>query len=263
MPWKVISQSVIGTLHKECNMPCQDFCRVHLLLDNEVVVGAVADGAGSAEQAETGAQSAVNTAIEYLSRKLPELITSENTVPAISQADIQVIGNMLIGEVRTTLQHAAVQLDCPLKELACTLVAFIATPQWAMALQVGDSFLIIREHNKTNYKLVFLPDRGEFVNETCFVTSEESSLTVQCTLLSERLDFICACTDGLESVAIQHKDWTPHTPFFQPLEHFVAYSSNLSEHLSYLTNFLASEKLNSKTRDDKTILLCTYNPNAG
>ena len=259
MPWKAVSQSVVGTLHQQRQIPCQDYGNWHLLQDGEIVLGAIADGAGSARYAEVGALSAVTVVLEYWSEHINEFVPVDNTAESIpTEADIQAPCHRLLQQVRQKLELKAVELDCPLGELACTLVAFLATPQWTIALQVGDSFLVVRGQEDLDYQLVFYPDRGELANETTFVTTQADELTMQCKVLSKRLKFICAATDGLESVAIHRQDWQPYPPFFEPLENFLTVANNLSQEELYLKNFLSSERLNARTSDDKTLLLCLY-----
>ena len=69
--------------------------------------------------------------------------------------------------------------------------------------------------------MVFQPDKGEFANETTFVTSKLAQETMQLKVLKQKTVFICAATDGLERVAIHFKGWEPFAPFFQPLESFM------------------------------------------
>jgi hypothetical protein len=71
-------------------------------------------------------------------------------------------------------------------------------------------------------------------------------------------EFICASTDGLERLAIQISDWTPFAPFFNPLEQYLRETDNLEKSDEYLMSFLNSERLNARTDDDKTLLLCLY-----
>lgn len=53
MGWKAIARSATGTSHLKQQMPCQDYGSYKIL--NNVMVGAVADGAGSAKYADVGA----------------------------------------------------------------------------------------------------------------------------------------------------------------------------------------------------------------
>ena len=140
--------------------------------------------------------------------------------------------------------------------MACTLIAFVATPNWIAAMQIGDGFLVIRLNNNQEYQLLLKPDKGEFINETKFVTSKNVLSTFNFKFLSGIPKFICASTDGLEKVAIRLSNWTPHAPFFNPLETYLEKTNNPESNKQYLEKFLNSERLNSRTNDDKTLLLC-------
>ncbi|QKQ78011.1 protein phosphatase 2C domain-containing protein [Nostoc sp. TCL240-02] len=80
---------------------------------------------------------------------------------------------------------------------------------------------------------------------------------MQVEVICEKQEFICASTDGLEKVAIRLSDWKPFSPFFKPLEEYLHETVNPKED-KYLTEFLNSERLNSRTDDDKTLLLCLF-----
>jgi hypothetical protein len=57
---------------------------------------------------------------------------------------------------------------------------------------------------------------------------------------------------------VRMQDWSPHAPFFSPFEACLRQLSAQSERDLYLKTFLESERLNSKTDDDKTLLACLY-----
>ena len=61
MGWRAIARSSIGTSHKKQQMPCQDYG--DYCISNNVIVGAVADGAGSAKFADIGAKLSVKTGL--------------------------------------------------------------------------------------------------------------------------------------------------------------------------------------------------------
>ncbi len=108
------------------------------------------------------------------------------------------------------------------------------------------------------YQLLFQPDKGEFANETTFITSANAVKEMQVKVISEKQEFICASTDGVEKVAIRLSDWEPFSPFFKPLEEYLHEQFNQEEEDKYLIEFLNSERLNSRTDDDKTLLLCLF-----
>jgi hypothetical protein len=53
-------------------------------------------------------------------------------------------------------------------------------------------------------------------------------------------------------------DWQPHAPFFKPLEEYLRETAKPEDDEKYVIDFLNSERLNSRTDDDKTLLLCLF-----
>lgn len=261
MVWKAIARSVTGTRHQEQHLPCQDFGGDRIL--DDVLIGAIADGAGSAKHAEVGARLAVETALAYLGESeiwLQQRQCSWRVFPVepLEKLTTTVFSHMT-QQVVTVLQRTATEKRADLKDFSCTLLAFVATPHWLAAMQIGDGFIVVRSPNQT-YQLLFQPDKGEYTNQTSFVTSRCALADMRTGVWTGSHPFICASTDGLESVAIHFKDWTPFPPFFKPLEEFLqeADPNSLEHNDSYLLNFLQSERLNQRTDDDKTLLLCCY-----
>ena len=64
MGWKVIARYEVGISHQKLDLPCQDFADFRIL--DDVIIGAVADGAGSAKYSDIGAKLAVEVVLEYL-----------------------------------------------------------------------------------------------------------------------------------------------------------------------------------------------------
>src|SRR5712692_9506769 len=66
---RIFGSAVIGPLHVQMNLPCQDACTFQSVPCGVGVI-AVADGLGSASKSEVGARlavhAAVNTALEFL-----------------------------------------------------------------------------------------------------------------------------------------------------------------------------------------------------
>ena len=81
---------------------------------------------------------------------------------------------------------------------------------------------------------------------------------MQVQVISGKQEFICASTDGLEKVAIRLSDWQPHAPFFKPLEECLRETLKPEDDEKYVIDFLNSKRLNSRTDDDKTLLLCYF-----
>ncbi len=142
------------------------------------------------------------------------------------------------------------QLD--INDLATTLLVVLVTSKRLAAMQIGDGFIVFKPLGG-NYQLLFQPDKGEYINETTFVTSSNALEDMQIKVLTEPVAFICVATDGVEKVSINYKNWQPFPPFFQPLEEYLQQTETpLQEDLE---EFLEREDLNKLTTDDKTLLL--------
>ncbi|MBC6431107.1 protein phosphatase 2C domain-containing protein [Nostoc sp. HG1] len=253
MNWKAVRDSAIGTSHQNQRIPCQDY--VDYRIFNDVIVGAVADGAGSAKHSDVGSKLAVETVLKYFS-EINEYPQSEDFSQPLSKEEAEKVFAKIMNQVITELQKQADEGDYFVNDLACTLLVFVATPECVTAMQIGDGFIVMRSQ-ESEYQLLFQPDKGEFINETTFITSTNAVKDMQVKVISEKQEFICASTDGLEKVAIRLSDWEPFSPFFKPLEEYLDESVDPKED-KYLTEFLNSERLNSRTDDDKTLLLCLF-----
>ncbi len=289
MIWKAIARSAIGTSHQKQQMSCQDYGDYKII--NNALIGAVADGAGSAKYSDIGAKLAVNTVLETITAqelatvaelwdsdsieetenqnnlvgKPPNISnkTEENSnssvavVQSVAEPKARKFFTNIIHRVVTALKERAAQENYSLEDLACTLLIVIATSDGIAAMQIGDGFITVRYPEKEP-ELLFPPDKGEYINETTFVTSANALKDMRVVVQPGHPEFICASTDGLERLAIRMSDWTPFAPFFQPLEEYLRETDNLEESDEYLIDFLNSERLNARTDDDKTLLLCLY-----
>jgi serine/threonine protein phosphatase PrpC len=252
MTWKFIARSAVGVSHIEQQIPCQDYTNYSLLNKGDVAIGAVADGAGMARHSDVGAKIVVETVLSALQDKSKFLTLAE--LRQYNQHQTRKLFEAVFHKAVGALKQEAQNQGCAFYDLACTIVAFLATPEWLGAMQIGDGFLITRLQEK-DYHLLFQPDKGEFINETTFITSKSALEEMQVEVLSGKQEFICASTDGLERVAIRMRDWTPFPPFFRPLEEFIKQTENPEAEDQYLLDFLNSERLNARTNDDKTLLL--------
>jgi len=259
MKWKTIVRCEVGTSHQKRQMPCQDYGHYVLIEDLNAVVGAVADGSGSAKYSEVGSKLAVDTVLSHLKEYLEWLNKEKIDLrQPISEAKAREVFGLTLARVVNVLKTKASASLFPLKELACTLLAFVATPDWIAAMQIGDGFIVVRCLEDSSYRLLFTPIKGEYASQTTFVTSSNALSEMKVTVLSGNKKFICASTDGLERVALNICDWIPGEIFFQPLEQYMQMSNDPEKEDKYIVNFLQSERLNTRTEDDKTLLLCMY-----
>jgi hypothetical protein len=261
--WRTVCQSAIGRFHIEAGLPCQDY-GAYQPLGKDILIGAVADGAGSAKHSDLGAKVAVETAIAFLTDLVD--IADDDGQTLAENSSQQELTNIfkrlfpkLLTQVQQQLQQQGQHQQLELSELATTLLVFIATSKWLAAMQIGDGFILIKPVGGV-YQLLFQPDKGEYINETTFITSANALAEMQIRVLAKPTEFICAATDGVEKVAINYANWQPFPPFFQPLEQYLQTTEKPLE--TDLKEFLEREDLNARTTDDKTLLLALWTQNS-
>ena len=249
MSWKILGGSSTGTKHLAMEKVCQDYVGYTTLLEGNLVVGAVSDGAGSAKCSDLGSKLAVKVAIS-------EIKTQKWDLKSLHEDQVERIFCKLIREVVNKLDAKAKANGLSINDLACTLLVFIASPNWLTAMQIGDGLIIVRPRGGS-YQLLFAPDKGEYANETSFITTP--NVRMQYSVRYTPFDFICAATDGIENISlIKQENWTPSTKFFEPLEKHISSVNSQKQKEADLYEFLGSARLNQATEDDKTLLICSY-----
>jgi hypothetical protein len=99
------------------------------------------------------------------------------------------------------------------------------------------------------------PQRGEYANETNFLTQEDALERIDTVILDAPLQSLAVLSDGLLRLAMQMPAHEPHLPFFKPLFAFAAHPADLQEASAKLAGFLASERVCARTDDDKSLVL--------
>jgi Protein phosphatase 2C len=270
MPWKAIACSAKGTSHEKTGKPCQDYAGFIRVNDSgeaddngDIAIGAVCDGAGSYKYSDLGSKLAVETVLKLLQDWLKWLKQQrEDLSRPISQAEAHQVFAKIISKVKEEFAAKAKEMSCEPKDLSCTLLVVVATPQWLVAMQIGDGFIVIRQPDLNDelseYKLLFQPTKGEYANQTTFITASNAREVMQCAVVPEPQQFIFASTDGLERLALEiGKESKPYPPFFDTFRDAIQIRSEAEEKNS-TEKWLQWEEVNNRTDDDKTILLCWY-----
>ena len=242
--WRLFGASVSGTSHLKTGIPCQDAHR-YVVLDNGVVIAAVADGAGSAKHADRGSVLAVEHAVTRLSNAL-------QTSNGIHEADALELMHTMTREVRASLETTVDGEDVVLADFATTLLVCFATKSLIAACQIGDG-AIVSITDAGEAQTLTQPNHGEYINETTFLTSDTfadaASYAVQ---ESGATNSIFMFTDGIQSLALNLSDYKPHTPFFKNIEQ---YARSAGANSAAVASFLASDRVCERTDDDKTLVI--------
>jgi hypothetical protein len=248
--WRHIAQSLQGPSHLADGIACQDSNLVHLLGGEATgtLVACVADGAGSAKFSDTGATIACNAVLENAAAHFE---TSGGHFDDLNREDVL----RWCEDARTRIQQEAKTRECNCRELATTLCVVIAAPNCSVFFQIGDGAIIVGSHGI--YGVVFWPQSGEYANSTNFLTADDFQDRLEFLTTTSRCSEVALFTDGLERLALRFDSQTPHGPFFAPLFRALRTSDNLDGLTAALRQFLASDSVQVRSDDDKTLILAT------
>lgn len=259
MSWIAAVDYRQGIAHRDAGIRCQDYGRL-IQPDSGTVIAALADGAGSAPMSRDGARLAVNAALPWMRERLRH--ATDPSRP-LAPPPLEDLFDGLISYLRALLQEAANLARRPRTDFATTLSLMILRPAGLAAAQIGDGSIVARRCNRSDnaadaYELVVAPHRGACVNETRFLTDPDSEDRLVRRRLDGPLHFVGASTDGLNSVSIDSREARVHAPFFAPIDRFAKESrSSMSVH-DGLREFLGSERLAERVKDDVTLFVCRW-----
>lgn len=248
-----MAASVIGTSHQRMGGSCQDSnaCIVFPHSpDGDVLLAVVADGAGSAKQAEAGSalacQSITASARRFLSRR---------RLARITQRTVQ----RWIGNFQQEVLNAASSLGLQPRDYACTLLAALVGQHHAVFFQIGDGSIVVSDAEEHSYGHVFWPDRGEYENATFFATDKRFAANLRFESVRRNVVEVAIFSDGLQRLTLDFQKTMPHQPFFRGIFPPVRKSSpeNAPQLTECLSEFLGSARVNQRTDDDKTLILAT------
>jgi serine/threonine protein phosphatase PrpC len=249
--WHIAGASVMGTSHQHMMPPrgCDDVCSWQYLPESSLVI-AVADGAGSASHAAEGATEAVQSAMD---------VAKDAVTRAQIPTDHETWNNMLHALLSTAQKRIGALACFPLTpgDYATTLLTVVITPLWLAALQVGDGAIILR-YNDERIEAATWPTKGEFVNETTFITSSRAHDDAQIIIMpSTEIRGVALMTDGIELISLDMTNHIASAPFFAPFFALMDAEGTSSEKEATIRSFLQSERVNGRTDDDKTLVLAT------
>lgn len=251
MSWKVIGQSVIGTSHIQSGKTCEDAINYRIVnagTTNEVLIAFVSDGAGSAAFAAQASSTAVQQAVTIAKSWLTEDVTLDDTHLL-----------QLAETIYDELNRLADEQQVPLNEFSCTLLGCIILPEQAGFLQIGDG-AIIRDDGSGHYTYLWWPHNGEYQNTTAFLIDDPNFKDLKIKIINEPIEEVALFTDGIQQLALNNERQAVHQPFFTDLFKWLRMAST-DEHVAILdqklTEYLSGNAINSRTDDDKTLLLAT------
>jgi len=251
--WRVVAASVQGSSHEKTGKPCQDAHKWRIL-DNDWIVAAVADGAGSAAHSDIGASVAVSHAVRLLSERIAER-SRTGTLTAGADTWRSWIRKVLestvgvVGDVAGAFQK-------PVREFASTLILMALSPSVTIAAQIGDGCIVVQAEDGA-IRALTQPAPSEYANETIFLVSPTAIDSAQFVMQETGVQSVAALSDGLQLLAMQYPAWEPFLPFFKPVFSFVRQQADEQAACAELNSLLMSDRVRTRSDDDITLLLAT------
>jgi hypothetical protein len=254
--WRFAYATAQGPSHIKHDVVCQDATSaqtVSLNSGQEYIVLAVADGAGTAAFADRGAALACSLVVG----ELADRIAGDGSLAALDLERAREIVTWCAGRIGTIAHEEGASP----RDFASTLLVAALGPDECAFLQVGDGVIVIRgvEAVDAEYKEVFWPDRGEYANETLFVTDPRGAERVRFDRWEGRIAEVALVTDGLQPLVLNYADRVVHPPFFAKTFALLAserpgFQETLSERLA---EALASPAFAERNDDDKAIAVAS------
>jgi hypothetical protein len=248
--WWVSAAAVPGRRHLAAGEPCQDaFCHVCFgSPEGEVLVAALADGAGSVPRAAEGAGLAVGIACNVARMGLEQGIAGDG--PAWRS-----FAEQLVVEVTARLVRTAVAIGEPrgIAALGSTLAVAMLCRPWACLVSIGDSLaIIVCDDGSAHLLEPLVPVHPEGDPTLTVLTSSGPAPAIASIAVVEDPDIVALvmASDGLQS-AILDGD-RPHPGYVLPLLDHVRDGSDPVELARYL---LCDPELTDRSGDDRSLLL--------
>jgi hypothetical protein len=251
--WCWAGARAIGTAHLAGGLPCQDAFAARIArapCGSEILVAALADGAGSAERADAGAKLATSLSVEVAAEALADGAGKvEEAAPLLRYAAEQ---------ARFTIAALAGHETRSVADFASTLLLVVLHGDGGVVAQIGDG-AVVGEHegNGGGWEPLLWPEHGEYVNTTRFLTDADALDHLRVVELPGPARNVCLFSDGLERLVLDFRSRSAHAPFFDAVfRRFgevpqAGYAAQVSHEL---TQLLSSDAVNQRTDDDKSIV---------
>jgi hypothetical protein len=259
--WRTSSVTVVGSSHLKHEKPCQDQSLIELIDfgDRQVLFGVISDGAGSAQFSDESANELCN----FMLTSVTSFLSEKTEKQSLSDLNRMVIVEF-VRQFQEQITKNAEQRNIRSREFACTLLAALVDVDCAVFWQIGDGAMVIatetqEQNDQDCYEYVFWPQQGEYENTTIFATDPNSLEMLQYTFINAKVTELCMFSDGLQRLALNYKTKSVHSPFFKGFfTHLRKLTTVNSEQFDFsLERYLGSDEINSRTDDDKSLVLAT------
>lgn len=185
----IVAASKRGRSHAHEGKPRDDHFRLYHNDENGWYIIAVADGAGSAKYSRQGSKIACDVALEHCKDVLlsPEVLEAEiisysnagevATNKKLSDTIYNIVGGSAYKAYKAIDEASKANENIQIRDFATTLMIAICKKfdfGWFIAsFWVGDGAMCIYDKDRQYFKLLGVPDGGEFAGQTRFLTMKE------------------------------------------------------------------------------------------
>lgn len=250
--WVTVGASVPGSRHRLLEEDKQDAMRVNLADDHLAI--AAADGAGSAPRSAQGADVAASQFSSAMRRwKDTRPMTEKVSHQQVSQAVADAFANAA-EQVKRTAQSQRREL----RDYHTTLVALACAGDHGAVRHTGDGGVITLDR-LGRLHLVSPPQRGQYVNETRFITMPGAPAQGQPAELEvANLAALVIFTDGMETLLLdreQRPSCRSAGSLIRWAQRWVTEERDPQQAADGLREYLLSDEIARKTDDDLTVCI--------
>lgn len=253
--WRFAQATAIGTAHLNQNTKCQDraVCTVIEANGEEILIAAVADGAGSTTDGQRGAEAACEIFVREI-KSFFETCAKTASIKSVNED----FGKRWLAYFQQKITEMAEANGKTIRDYASTFIGAVVGGNSAAFFQIGDGALIYSVSGEPeSYRFGIVAPEAEYVNTTDFLTDETAAERLGYKLLEEKIEDLILFSDGVSAIAISQQSNQPHEPFLMPMIAPLRNGNSVNGLNEKLEKFLSSPKINEKTDDDKTIILAS------
>lgn len=249
--WTWAAASCRGTSHVKRNVRRQDAfscsCGTN---DGKTLIAVVSDGAGSARMGGEGASLICRT----LMTKAKQFNFFHSELPSDETLW------EWIYVARQRIAQAAETRALEARDFAATVILSISSGENTLVAHIGDGSAVAQCSETNEWTALSWPTQGQYASSTFFVTDDpEPKLNISRSNIP--VSALAIFSDGVERLALDMAAQKPFKPFFDGMIRPIAstraegFDQRLSQQLS---SYLNSDTVNSRTDDDKTLILAVY-----
>jgi hypothetical protein len=162
-----------------------------------------------------------------------------------------------IAEARHSIMHAATKRGLRPRDFAATTLAVISSGNATAIAHIGDGCAVLKDEHTGEWFAPIWPAHGEYAATTNFIT-DESSLQLRIIRDNNPISAVVMFSDGLERLALDFQQQKPFHGFLEGVIKPLMQGDSNGKHslLSVaLKSYLNSEAINSRTDDDKSLII--------